>query len=165
VPDAWVGQPLTFSFLVKVTGEGFVSPGIACRGGPVSTQSRIYAGGWNLASITFTPSSAGECQAQILTFGANGSTHVFLDEAKLGFGSWGLAGGGRYQQLELGGHSLLFGTTAPTTGTWKQGDIVFNSEATPGSALGWRVVRGGSPGTWEPMYVTTMAPGQAAHVP
>lgn len=46
-------------------------------------------------------------------------------------------------------------TAAPTTGTWRQGDFVENSNKTElGSASskyviqGWDCVAGGSPGTW-----------------
>lgn len=47
------------------------------------------------------------------------------------------------------------GTAAPTTGTWKQGDFVWNtapSEAGSGGSkyvvVGWVCTVGGTPGTW-----------------
>jgi len=47
------------------------------------------------------------------------------------------------------------GTAAPTTGTWKQGDFVWNTApAEAGSAsskyvvIGWVCTVGGTPGTW-----------------
>jgi len=38
--------------------------------------------------------------------------------------------------------------TAPTTGAWEQGRIVFNDDPDPGEDLGWVCTQGGSPGTW-----------------
>jgi hypothetical protein len=39
-----------------------------------------------------------------------------------------------------------YGSAAPTTGTWKQGDIVYNTTPTSGSYIGW--VCTVAPGTW-----------------
>lgn len=41
-------------------------------------------------------------------------------------------------------------TAAPTTGTWKRGDIVYNSTPSAGSIMGWVCVTAGTPGTWVP---------------
>lgn len=45
------------------------------------------------------------------------------------------------------------GLAAPSTGTWQQGDIVWNSAATPDGGIspfaGWICVASGSPGTWK----------------
>ena len=41
--------------------------------------------------------------------------------------------------------------TAPTSGTWSQGDMVWNSEPIAGGALGWVCIAGGAPGTWQAM--------------
>jgi hypothetical protein len=38
---------------------------------------------------------------------------------------------------------------APTTGTWRQGDIVFNGAATAGGFAGFICVTAGTPGTWK----------------
>jgi hypothetical protein len=40
-------------------------------------------------------------------------------------------------------------TAAPTTGTWVQGDIVFNRDPTAGGFIGWVCTTGGTPGTWK----------------
>jgi hypothetical protein len=39
---------------------------------------------------------------------------------------------------------------APTTGTWKQGDIVFNTAPAASGKVGWVCVVAGAPGTWKP---------------
>ena len=41
------------------------------------------------------------------------------------------------------------GTAAPVSGTWVQGDIVYNSTPTAGGVIGWVCVTGGTPGTWK----------------
>jgi hypothetical protein len=42
-------------------------------------------------------------------------------------------------------------TAAPTTGTWTQGDIVWNTTPAAGGAPGWVCVTSGTPGTWKAM--------------
>jgi Pectate lyase superfamily protein len=39
----------------------------------------------------------------------------------------------------------------PTTGTWRQGDIVWNTAPAAGGAPGWVCTTGGTPGTWKAM--------------
>lgn len=40
-------------------------------------------------------------------------------------------------------------TAAPTTGTWEQNDIVWNSDCDSGDVIGWVCVVSGAPGTWK----------------
>jgi len=54
------------------------------------------------------------------------------------------------------------GTAAPSTGTWAQGDILYNSAPTEAGAasskyvvLGWICTVAGTPGTWLQMRVLT----------
>ena len=42
----------------------------------------------------------------------------------------------------------LYGTSAPASGTWARGDIVWNSAPSIGGNIGWICVVGGTPGTW-----------------
>ena len=44
-----------------------------------------------------------------------------------------------------------FRTAVPTTGTWKRGDIVWNSQPAAGGASGWVCTTAGTPGTWKAM--------------
>lgn len=53
-----------------------------------------------------------------------------------------------YAQVSGRKHSI--GTAAPTTGTWKQGDIVYNAAPASGGYVGWICVVAGAPGTWSP---------------
>lgn len=41
------------------------------------------------------------------------------------------------------------GTGAPGTGTWRKGNIVWNSNPTTGGNIGWVCTTAGSPGTWK----------------
>lgn len=43
------------------------------------------------------------------------------------------------------------GSSAPSTGTWGRGDIVWNIEPSAGGIPGWVCVSGGNPGTWKAM--------------
>ena len=42
-------------------------------------------------------------------------------------------------------------STAPTQGTWKRNDIVYNSASSTGQPIGWVCVVAGTPGTWGKM--------------
>jgi hypothetical protein len=44
-------------------------------------------------------------------------------------------------------------TAAPTTGTWQQGDRVWNTTPAAGGVPGWVCVTAGTPGTWKAMAV------------
>jgi hypothetical protein len=46
-------------------------------------------------------------------------------------------------------NSVTRGSVAPTTGTYSQGDVVYNTAPNAGSYIGWVCVTGGTPGTWK----------------
>lgn len=48
-----------------------------------------------------------------------------------------------------GNNSIIYGTTAPVSGTYKQGTIMFNTLPTAGGNIGWVCVASGTPGTWQ----------------
>lgn len=52
--------------------------------------------------------------------------------------------------------------TAPTTGTWERGDVVFNMYASAGERVGWICTGAGTPGTWEPFGQAGMVTSVAA---
>lgn len=52
---------------------------------------------------------------------------------------------GDYTQMKWRGVD----SAAPTTGTWLQGDIVFNTAPTAGGTIGWVCTSAGTPGTWK----------------
>lgn len=51
----------------------------------------------------------------------------------------------------LADKKILSGTAAPSSGTYVQGDMMFNSTPTAGGPMGWMCVAGGTPGTWKAM--------------
>jgi hypothetical protein len=60
-------------------------------------------------------------------------------------------------KFTLGGAQWNQGTAAPTTGTWFQGDIIWNSAPSnaAGVPIGWVCVATGTPGIWRPFGLTT----------
>jgi hypothetical protein len=53
---------------------------------------------------------------------------------------------------------------APTTGTWRRGDIVFHTNASQGRPSGWVCITAGTPGVWEPFGQTGYYPLAASPV-
>ena len=51
----------------------------------------------------------------------------------------------------LNDRKVLSGTAAPASGSFVQGDMMFNSAPAAGGPAGWMCVAGGSPGTWKAM--------------
>ncbi|CCE96146.1 hypothetical protein SFHH103_01649 [Sinorhizobium fredii HH103] len=49
----------------------------------------------------------------------------------------------------MGDRKVGFGTAAPTTGSWSQGDIIWSKSAAASGRAGWICVTAGSPGTWK----------------
>lgn len=73
-----------------------------------------------------------------------------LSSASSPSGSYGAIGVaehyfGAYSQMKWRG----LGSSAPASGTYLQGDIVWNTAPTAGGYVGWVCVSGGSPGTWK----------------
>lgn len=52
--------------------------------------------------------------------------------------------------IEIAGTKILTGTAIPDTGTFRQGDIMYNTNARPTGYVGWVCVRDGTPGEWKP---------------
>lgn len=52
-------------------------------------------------------------------------------------------------KIVLDTNSISFGTAAPVTGDWIQGDIVFNTGASGSGFVGWVCTTSGTPGTWK----------------
>jgi hypothetical protein len=51
--------------------------------------------------------------------------------------------------VQLMGKRIEYGSGAPTSGEWQQGDIMFNLAPTAGGTVGWVCTGTGSPGTWK----------------
>lgn len=48
-------------------------------------------------------------------------------------------------------YDVFFSGAAPTTGTWKRGDVVWHANPSAAAAPGWVCVTAGTPGTWKAM--------------
>lgn len=55
------------------------------------------------------------------------------------------------QSIKLGGNenSISYADNAPTSGTWKRGDRIYNSNPSANGFIGWVCVSAGIPGTWK----------------
>ncbi len=51
--------------------------------------------------------------------------------------------------IEVAGTKIMTGTSIPTGGTYRQGDIVYNTKAVATGYVGWICVRDGTPGEWK----------------
>lgn len=151
VSTAMVGQSLTVSFLGNVT-TGRVCVYVA--GGSFNTPDYptvncIPGGaGWSRAMIRFVPKAAGTYNfGAYVVRGDDDNTILQLDEFVLAYGTEATLGNGNFQSLELGGKSQTYAAAAPTTGTWKTGDIVWSTAPALG-VIGWTCITAGTPGTW-----------------
>lgn len=52
--------------------------------------------------------------------------------------------------VSFDGKKFFNGTTAPVSGQFKKGDVVWNSDPQPSNYIGWVCVVEGAPGTWAP---------------
>lgn len=52
--------------------------------------------------------------------------------------------------IEISGTKIMTGTAIPDSGTYRQGDIMYNTKAIATGYVGWVCVREGTPGEWKP---------------
>jgi hypothetical protein len=72
-----------------------------------------------------------------------------VDNVTLNIGSDAISSSNNFKSINVAGTNISSGIAAPTSGTWKQGDIVSNSAAASGAYAGWICVAAGTPGTWK----------------
>lgn len=58
---------------------------------------------------------------------------------------------GRLPMSGMDGKKIWWNTAAPTSKTWKRGDVCFNYSAAVGQPVGWVCTVAGTPGTWVAM--------------
>lgn len=144
-----VGMPLTFTALVIVTG------------GPNGSQLTVFAAGagvqyaafnylnkgdgWGIITATVVPAAAGSLRIGVVgTAGAE----AILDECSLNFGTLSTPSQNSFRSVEINNRTSYVDTAPPTTGTWKRGDYIRNSEPAVGQPKGWYCTVAGSPGIW-----------------
>ena len=159
-------MPVTVTAKVKMTGgTGWVGPytngvGITNTNG----YHRANTGqGWQIISRTVIPNAAGS-----LTVGLQfvNATEVYVDEFSVSVGTTGAPDQGKFGSINLGPSSgqktITYAAAAPTTGTAKQGDFVWNTapsiDASNMILLGWSCTAAGSPGTWSACYASNVTP-------
>jgi hypothetical protein len=162
---AMVGQPMTISARVKITGAGNIF--FRQNGAGISQGSGYSAAnadtGWQSIALTIIPQSTAAMQIGLVFSGMTAATTVYVDDVVLNFGTVGTNYSNKMGSFELGGAPLGVGgnrgsmvtiySAAPTTGTWLVGDIVYNSSPTATTTPGWVCTTGGTPGTWTPMGI------------
>ena len=52
--------------------------------------------------------------------------------------------------IEIAGTKIMTGTAIPDNGTFRQGDVMYNTNAAATGYVGWVCVRDGTPGEWKP---------------
>lgn len=138
-PHQWTCSHNVIMQLGAITGSVYLS-GIGRSLGATAVAGliivdNVMVGAFGSSSGAFFISSiAGDTILRSNNTDAVTSTPVFT----------GLAGATVYRDLIR----RFSGSAAPTTGTWRRGDIVDNSVPTVGQPTGWVCTAAGSPGTW-----------------
>ena len=132
---------VVFSINIKTSGAT-VGYTISLNG--VST-SALYSTSWTRGSIVFKFPTTGALNFSVRKIGAAGSIYVCAPVVTE-LGSNILEQDGEYKE-----QTVFFGIIAPTAGTWKVGDIVWDTNAAAGAAPGWMCTTAGAPGTWKAM--------------
>lgn len=143
-----IGQPLTIRYIAKIVGAGYAIPIVA--GEADFNMHRVTAGqGWVTVTLTYRPTASGTLNFGLWWVGVGGtSSTIYVDEFSLCAGERGLLNPAKFGSFELEQRTFTAATAAPTTGTWKRGDRVFNSTPTVGQPKSWVCTVAGSPGTW-----------------
>ena len=105
---------------------------------PVSITGNKAAGSTDTADVVITSAVTRTGAAKLASIQNNTVEKVYATQD-------GIVG---LTSLLVSGHSVQYGTAAPITGTWAQGDIVYNSTPTAGGNIGWVCTTGGTSGTW-----------------
>jgi hypothetical protein len=112
---------------------------------------------WNSVDVTGSTTTA--FVAPYFRSGSN--TNVLLVGAHEGFSVpssnfarnsriWDRANGVVWEcVVDLSWVTRSYGTAAPATGTWRRGDVVWNSLPSASGNIGWTCVTAGTPGTWK----------------
>lgn len=126
--------------------EFIVQPGVAATDIGTHTNSGLNIKTDNTDRITITANGN-------ITLGLKGNTETKINMyGRVGIGvtsvesdvSLSTAGAVKFQNKKF-----EVGNSAPVTGTYSQGDIVWNSAPTPGNVIGWVCVSSGTPGQWK----------------
>jgi Pectate lyase superfamily protein len=145
-----VGKPFTFTGAVRTTTtNGYITPYLYGPGGLNQSTNRVShgRGEWTIISQTFTPLAAGACQVGVYCWDL---TLAQLDEFSIVPGTIGTLASSSFRSLEVNGRSITIGNAPPTggNGTWRVGDLRYNSEPAADEYAGWMCITAGDPGVW-----------------
>ena len=156
VPAAWLGQAMTVSAKVKISGGtvlDFLSIRVGNTGITENTQYFPRVSGrtseWQQIVFTFehqTLSASGKVGFRIQVAAG---VDVYIDEVSYTFGNEGIPNLSNMRSLTMDDRVVTYGAAAPTTGTWVRGSIVFNDTPSAAGTVGFVCVTAGSPGTWK----------------
>jgi hypothetical protein len=139
------GKFMVFAMWVKKNAAGAVSSPVVFGATKADTGSFNANTDWIFTNVTFEMPTSGT-----LLFGVNKSGAADTIQAacpvfcELGADIKALYGA-------IGNQIQFYGTAAPTVGTWKRGDIVFNITPSAAGTPGFVCVTAGTPGTWASM--------------
>ncbi len=140
---------MTISALVKITGasNSRIVPIVAGLYSTTSYQA-TSGSGWQVITMTAYPTASGAKDFGFYFLSLNTTAEIWVDEVSVSFGELAPINAAKFGSLELNGKTFTTLSAAPTTGTWKVGDHVFNSAPAVGSPKGWICTVAGTPGTW-----------------
>jgi hypothetical protein len=153
IPNQW----FTVSLYVYVpSGQALTQLQLGMVQGGTTQPGGVFnqvADGWTKLQAAFFSGSATE--APVVGVQGNGAGSFYIADAQASVGA--VAPSNTFVPptnvtpvLYLGGHSVSYGAAAPASGTWMQGDVVYNSAPVSGEYVGWVCTAAGSPGTWSP---------------
>lgn len=149
------GDTWAVSFMVKASVATAVTFAIT-SGSYATFQACPVSTTWRRVVIVFKASAANTPIVYAFPTDAAGATVSFGRIQSLRVPT----GGNLYSISEMVARGLFNGacneyayTAAPTVGTWKRGDRVWNSAPSAAGVPGWVCVAAGTPGTWKAMPV------------
>jgi hypothetical protein len=137
---------MVFSFWAKCSfsGDGGI---VVYANGSASSSYETTGAEWRLKSAMFKMPTSGT-----ISFGIRIILNAVTKTAQIAApvlcqfgGDWNALWGAYQKQTQF----LYY--AAPTTGTWKLGDVVVNTSPSAGGVPGWVCVTAGTPGTWKSM--------------
>lgn len=137
VNAAQVGTPLTVFMMCRLGAGTTGIVQIIVYGCGISSfpdRNGQYSDQWSEISATFVPQSAGTLMVGVRSIGAE---EYYLDNLCLNWGSSSLASMDKFSEIMLGNKRHVYASSAPATGVWSVGDVVWNSAPAAGGTMGW----------------------------